>query len=71
MKTTTYRSGNDKIGYCTVIIHDPVGDPVTEHTAEEIKRNRSALEYQLSSCCSQQYGFPVKATVLWDQFDPT
>lgn len=65
MTTTTYRSGNDKIGYCTITIHDPRGEPITEERIQEIKKNRANLERCCSACYTEQYGVPMKATILW------
>lgn len=66
MVTKTYRSGNDEIGYCTVVIHDPRDEPVTESRIREALNNRRNLERCVSSILSNQSGAPVSAQILWD-----
>lgn len=64
MSNAIYRFGNEKIGYCTVLVKHPprVENPTPEQIAE-VQRNRQRINEALSRIESTAMGQPMEATV--------
>ena len=64
MSNAIYRFGDEKIGYCTVLVRHPphVEHPTPEQIAE-VEANRRNLNDVLSKIESETMGRPMKVTV--------
>lgn len=64
MSNAIYRFGDEKIGYCTVLVKHPprVENPTPEQIAE-VQRNRQRINEALSRIESTAEGRPMEVTV--------
>lgn len=64
LSNAIYRFGNEKIGYCTVLVKHPprVENPTPEQIAE-VQRNRQRINDAMSRMESEAMGCPMEVTV--------
>ena len=64
MSNAIYRFGDEKIGYCTVLVkHPPRAENPTPEQIEEVERNRKRINDVLSQMETTAMGRPMEVTV--------